>query len=111
MADLNLVVLSGRLAVDPEVRQFESGSMMVRLLVTTRVESPRTRVDVIPVTYWPELADDPIVSELASATRGSRVWVCGAVQRRFWESPDGRRSRVEVVAESVSLRESEAVMV
>jgi hypothetical protein len=29
------------------------------------------------------------------------------VQRRFWESPDGRRSRLEVVAEQVNLKEVE----
>jgi hypothetical protein len=27
------------------------------------------------------------------------------VQRRHWESPDGRRSRIEVVAEQVKLRD------
>jgi hypothetical protein len=30
--------------------------------------------------------------------------VCGSVQRRFWESTDGRRSRVEVVAEQVNVK-------
>jgi hypothetical protein len=29
------------------------------------------------------------------------------VQRRFWESPDGRRSRLEVVAEQVNLKDVE----
>jgi hypothetical protein len=29
------------------------------------------------------------------------------VQRRFWEAPDGRRSRIEVVAEQVQLRDVE----
>jgi hypothetical protein len=29
------------------------------------------------------------------------------VQRRFWESPDGRRSRLEVIAEQVNLKEVE----
>lgn len=95
--DLNLIVLCGRLAVDAESRVFDSGTRLVRYLVTVRVDYPRKRVDVIPVTIWDpsdELLDAP-------GEKGERIWVCGSVQRRYWESPDGRRSRVEVVAEQV----------
>lgn len=99
--DLNLVVLCGRLATDPELRAFDSGAQLARLLVTVRSDEPRRRVDVVPVTLWdpPEefLGDPPV--------KGQRVWVCGSVQRRFWESPDGRRSRLEVVAEQVNVKE------
>lgn len=99
--DLNLVVLCGRLATDPELRAFDSGAQLARLLVTVRSDEPRRRVDVVPVTLWdpPEefLSDPP--------QKGRRVWVCGSVQRRFWESPEGRRSRLEVVAEQVNVKE------
>jgi single-stranded DNA-binding protein len=98
--DLNLIVLCGRLATDPEIRVFDSGTRLVRYLVTLRVDHPRKRVDVIPVTLWDpgdEIVDEP-------GEKGDRIWVCGAVQRRYWESPDGRRSRVEVVAEQVTLK-------
>ncbi|MGH8946482.1 MAG: single-stranded DNA-binding protein [Acidimicrobiia bacterium] len=98
--DLNLVVLCGRLATDPEMRVFESGTRLIRYLVTLRVEHPRKRVDVIPVTLWDP--SDEVVAE--PGEKGDRVWVCGAVQRRYWESPDGRRSRIEVVAEQITLK-------
>jgi single-stranded DNA-binding protein len=101
--DLNLVVLCGRLAVEPEFRQFESGSRLVRLLVTVRSEMPRHRVDVIPVILW-DPSDDFIESE---PIKGQRIWVCGSVQRRFWEAGEGRRSRLEVVAEQVHLNDVE----
>jgi len=97
--DLNLIVLCGRLAVDGELRVFDSGARLIRYLVTTRVDFPRRRVDVIPVTLWDppdDLVDQP-------GTKGERIWVCGSVQRRYWENPDGRRSRVEVVAEQAKL--------
>jgi single-stranded DNA-binding protein len=71
--------------------------------VTVRVDFPRSRIDVIPVTLWEpsdELVDQP-------GEKGQRVWVCGSVQRRHWESPDGRRSRVEVVAEQVNFKDVE----
>jgi single-stranded DNA-binding protein len=98
--DLNLAVLCGRLATDAEVRVFDSGTRLIRYLVILRVDYPRKRTDVIPVTLWePE-------DELAGAPgdKGDRIWVCGSVQRRYWEGADGRRSRVEVIAEQVTLR-------
>ena len=103
LVDLNLIVLCGRLAVDAEIRVFESGSRLIRYLVTTRSDYPKRRVDVIPVTLWDpsdDLMDEP-------GHKGERIWACGSVQRRYWESADGRRSRVEVVAEQVNLRDIE----
>lgn len=99
--DLNLIVLCGRLAVDGELRVFDSGTKLIRYLVTTRVDFPRRRIDVVPVTMWDppeELVDHP-------GKKGERIWVCGSLQRRFWESPDGRRSRIEVVAEQVNFKD------
>jgi single-stranded DNA-binding protein len=99
--DLNLVVLCGRLATDPEFRVFDSGTKMVRFLVTVRSDIPRRRIDVVPVTLWDpddEIATDP-------PTKGQRIWVCGSVQRRYWESSDGRRSRLEVMAEQIHVRD------
>lgn len=101
--DLNLVVLCGRLATDAELRVFDSGSRLLKLLVVVRVDYPRKRTDVIPVTLWDppaELVDEP-------GERGERVLVCGAAQRRYEEGPDGRRSRIEVVAEQVRVGDLE----
>jgi single-stranded DNA-binding protein len=95
--DLNLVVLSGRLAAAPEMRVLDSGTRLVRYLVTLRTETPRRRVDVLPVTLW-EPSDDAAVD----LEKGRRVWVAGSAQRRFWEGPEGRRSRIEIVAEQVT---------
>jgi single-stranded DNA-binding protein len=69
--------------------------------VTVRSESPRRRVDVIPVSVW----DPPDDLVEAAPETGRRIWVCGSVQRRFWEAPDGRRSRIEVVAEQVNIHD------
>jgi single-stranded DNA-binding protein len=99
--DLSLVVLCGRLAVEPELKTFGSGSRLIRLLVTIRSDWPKRRVDVVPVTLWDP--PDDLLDELP--LKGQRVWVCGSVQRRFWEAPDGRRSRLEVVAEQVNVKD------
>jgi single-stranded DNA-binding protein len=98
--DLNLVVLAGRLAAPPEIRQFESGAMLARFLVTVRGSK---RVDVLPVTLWdppPDLID-------AEPGPGMGLWTAGSVQRRFWSHDEGRRSRIEVIAEQVCLGEPE----
>lgn len=101
--DLNLVVLSGRLAAPVELRVFESGSRLLRLLMTVRTDHPRSRVDVVPVTVWnPE--ESLVDSE---PLPGDRLWVAGSIQRRFWDSPNGRRSRIELVAEQVTRRSSD----
>ncbi|MDK1019917.1 MAG: single-stranded DNA-binding protein [Actinomycetota bacterium] len=102
--DLNLVVIAGRLAAEPEIRQFESGSSMMRLLVTVRSGEPRRRIDVIPVVLWNPSPD--LVGE--EPVRGRSVWVAGSVQRRFWSQDTGRLSRVEIVAHEVAFRDHEA---
>jgi single-stranded DNA-binding protein len=101
--DLNLIVLCGRLAVDPEIVVLESGTRLIRLLVTVHSDQPRRRVDVVPVTWW----DPPDDRFEEMPSKGRRIWICGSVQRRFWESPDGRRSRLEVVAEQVHVKDAE----
>ena len=96
-ADRNVVSLIGQLATAPDVRTFSSGSIVARLLVTTRIETDRPRTDVVPVTVW---SPSPAVAE---ASRGDIVQVGGTVQRRFWTETEGRRSRVEVVADDVEV--------
>ncbi|HEX9643683.1 MAG TPA: single-stranded DNA-binding protein [Acidimicrobiia bacterium] len=106
--DLNLVVLAGKLAAPPELRTFDSGTRLLRFLVTARSEEPRRRVDVVPVTLWDP--DDAMVAQVETldlGDHGRRLWVAGAVQRRFWEAPEGRRSRLEVVAHQVDIKPPE----
>jgi len=94
--DLNSVVLQGHLASDAELRVFDSGTRMLRLLVTTRMVKPHRRVDVIPVQAW---ADDMTgFDQLAELVKGDELQLHGTLQRRYWEAPDGRRSRMEVTA-------------
>ena len=100
--DLNMVVIGGKLAAPAELREFESGARLLRALVTVRTDSPRRRVDVIPVTLW----DPEQGHELIDAAVGKHVWVVGNVQRRFWSGPDERRSRLEVVAHHIQLTPS-----
>ena len=98
--DLNLIVIAGRLAAEPELTTFSSGARLLRLLVTVRSQEPRRRIDVLPVVMW----DPPDDGHLGELTRGMGVWVAGSVQRRFWSAEAGRTSRVEIVAHEVQQR-------
>jgi single-stranded DNA-binding protein len=100
--DFNVMVIAGTLAAEPELRKFESGSRLIRYLITVRADEPRRRVDVLPVTLW-----DPSPELLAAtAARGDRIWAAGTVQRRFWDGDGGRRSSVELIAHYVDLYEA-----
>ena len=97
--DVNELVLNGRLAAPIDFRVLESGRRMARLLLAVRSEEPHSRLDVLPVVWWEP--DDEFVA--ASPEVGSSVFITGSVQRRYWESADGRRSKLEVVAAHVSV--------
>lgn len=97
--EMNTVVLCGKLAKPPEIRTFDSGSRLVRSLITVRTDTPRRRVDVIPVTLWDPASDH----ELMSAEVGTTLWATGSVQRRFWTSSEGRESVLEIIAQHIEV--------
>lgn len=99
--DFNLVVLSGKLSVEPEYRAFDSGARLIRYLIATRSSEPLRRLDVVPVTQW----DPPDELWARELRKGEPVIAIGTVQRRFWESLDGRNSTLEIVATTVEFRE------
>lgn len=101
--DLNIVVICGRIAAEPERRTLASGTRILRLLVSVRTSEPARRVDVLPVSKW-----DPTDQEWDGEYNvGDRVWVAAKVQRRFWAGEDGRRSRLELIAEQIQVRQHE----
>jgi len=99
--DLNLIVLAGKMASEPELVEFESGSRLLKCLITVRLNEPRQRIDVIPVVLWDP--SDELLEDVADTVRGLPVWVAGSVQRRFWAVGEGRTSRIEVVAHDLKI--------
>jgi single-stranded DNA-binding protein len=94
--DINVVVLVGRLSAPPEISRDEN--TVVRLLIASRSDAPTKRLDLLPVVWWNPTSDE--LSRIPPV--GARVWVTGSVQRRYWEGRDGRRSRIELIAEQVA---------
>ena len=99
MNDINRVTLQGRLATKPEIRQFDNGTRMVRLLITTRQGEPRRRVDVVPISVWD--LEDARIEAIRDTPVGATIRIAGTIQRRFWSSGEDGRSGLEVVADEV----------
>ena len=105
--DLNLVVLSGTLAVAPELHRFDSGKRRLDYLVNVRTMTDgRTRTNTIKVKYW----DPPARLVRKKLIRGDRIWIAGTVQRSFWSTLDGKRSQLEIVASQVVYRASDLTL-
>ncbi len=108
--ELNLAVISGKLAAEPELKTFDSGTKLLRLLITVRSEEPRRRIDVLPVVMW-DPSDEVLESLTSEPVRGRKVWAAGSVQRRFWAEVVGRTSNVEIVAHDIQVRPEEGAEV
>lgn len=99
---LNVVVLIGRLAQDPDARYTVSGTAVTNF--TIAVDRPYTNqegerdTDFIDIVCWRNLAET-VANNLR---KGRLVAVQGRIQKRSWETDDGQyRSKVEVVANNV----------
>lgn len=108
--DLNHVAIEGRLSADPEVKDLESGDRVVILRVVAR-RPDGSRVDSLPVAVGPPPAKGQRrapgqagrreVTRASKLAEGDRVHVEGFLQRRFWAAGGVRRSRLQVVAETI----------
>lgn len=94
MTVTNVVVVVGRLARPPAVRELPSGDRLVAYEVTVP-GGPGERAESVPVAWLgaPAGAADHDVDD--------RVVVVGRVRRRFFRAGGATQSRTEVVAESV----------
>lgn len=97
----NEVVVAGRVTAEPYVRELASGDR----LTTWRVSIARA-----PAQQRPNQSADPItcVSFQQVIEEGTRDWrigdtvqISGALRRRFWRSPKGAASVVEIEARAV----------
>ena len=84
---MNIVVLSGHLSSDPVVRVLASGSELMTLELTTRVEGAAISV---PLVWFDPPARVAVVS-------GDEVRAVGTVRRRFYRAGGATQSRTEVV--------------
>ncbi len=104
-ANINRVVLTGRLTRDPELRSFPSGMSVcsLRLAFSTRKKDQSTgewgeKSNFVDVSVWGRQG------ELASQylTKGRPVALDGRLEWREWEGTNGeKRQSIEIVADNI----------
>jgi single-strand DNA-binding protein len=102
MADLNKVILMGRMTADPELKQSTSGASVCSFNIAVNRKynkDGKNEVDFINIVTWRQQAE--FVSRYFK--KGSSIVICGSIQTRNWTDSQGnKRYATEVVADEVS---------
>ena len=103
MADLNKVILIGRITADPELKQTQGGvsvcSFNIAINRRFKGENGQQDVDFISIVAWRQQAE--FVCKYFK--KGQAILVCGQLQTRsYTDKQNNKRTTVEVVADEVS---------
>lgn len=96
MADINNIVLSGRLTADPELHYIEKGQAQVavcRFFLAT--EDPYGKTSFIPVIVWRNYAE----SVANYLSKGQEATIVGKIQSR--QDKESKRTFIEIYANEV----------
>jgi single-strand DNA-binding protein len=103
MPNINQVGLSGRLCQDPESRISENGKLRVTFSIAVNFNYRdslgewKQDATFVPVVVWDKLAE--AVSE--HLRKGSGVFLTGRLRSRTFETGEGSRTILEVVARNI----------
>ncbi len=104
MANLNKVMIIGRVGTEPEMRYTPNGNPVTRFrIATNRVYTGtdgerKQETEWFTVVAWNKLAE----TCNAGLNKGGRAYVEGRLRTRTWEGQDGqKRTQVEIVAERI----------
>ena len=109
--DINRVTLVGRLTRDPELRHLPSGNPVLQLGIAV---NGRQKDETGNWVDKPNFFDVKVFGNQAEMlathlAKGRRIGVDGRLDWSSWEATDGsKRSKVEVVAQSVQFLDSRA---
>jgi single-strand DNA-binding protein len=104
MADINLVVLVGRLTRDAELKYTPSGMALSKfsLAINRRIKQGdqwKDEANFFDVTLWGKTAEN--LNQYL--TKGKQVAVEGELRQNRWGQDGQTRSKVEIMAHSVQL--------
>src|ERR1700761_7761892 len=96
---MNTVTLTGRLTTDPELRPTTNGSVAsLRLAIQRpRKDGEDQGADYVDITVFGRQADT-VKQYLA---KGRKVAIEGRLHHSEWDSDNGRRQKLEVIARNV----------
>lgn len=104
MISFNKVILLGNLTRDPEVRYLPSGTAVVSFAIAVNRRFKQGDETKDEVSYIDIVAFGKTAENCGQyLNKGDGVLVDGRLQQRRWETEDGqKRSKVEVVAQTVN---------
>ena len=111
MANLNKVILIGRLTRDPETRAFQNGGMVAKIgfAVTNRKKNTQTgQWEDDPMFIDIEVFNRGETGKLADLVRdrcrkGSQIMVEGRLHLDSWEKDGQKRTKHKIVADNIQL--------
>ncbi|MBU43460.1 MAG: single-stranded DNA-binding protein [Spirochaetaceae bacterium] len=103
-SDLNRVVLIGRLVRDPEIKQTQNGKSFCKFSIANNRTyvvdgNKREETSFINCVAFGRLSE--IIQQYCQ--KGKQIAVEGRLTQRSWDSPEGKRSIVEVTVENMQL--------
>ncbi len=107
--NLNKVILGGRIATDPELKQTPSGVSVISFsLAVNRAYSSKDgerQADFINIVAWRQTAE--FISRFFR--KGSSICILGSIQTRSWTDQNGnKRYATEVVADEANFVDSKS---
>lgn len=96
---MNVAIITGRLAADPELKTTQSGVSVTSVtLAVDRYSKEERKTDWVDVVAWRGTAE--FICKYFS--KGQMMSVTGSIQTRRWEDKQGnKRKAVEVLAHNV----------
>ncbi len=98
MVAVNVVVLAGTVAADPQEKQLPSGDKVTEIKLSVPEAGRRTLP--LPVAAWHNNRAIP-KKDLGAIGKGDLVLVHGLLLRRFYRNGAGARTVMEVVATGI----------
>ena len=106
MSGVNKVILVGRLGKDPEVRNFDNGSIVANFTVATSESyKDRTTGEKKETTEWHNIVLWRGLAEVAQKYlhKGDMVYIEGKLRTRSWEKDGVTRYTTEVLADNMTM--------
>jgi len=100
---MNLIVLTGRLVADPEMKYTQSGKAYAKFGLAVSRNYNREETDFINIVAWEKRAE--LISQYLK--KGSMVGITGALRTRTYEDEENKKRKVvEVIAEGIEFLDS-----
>lgn len=105
MAGVNKVIILGRLGKDPEMRSFESGSQVCRIVVATSESYTDKQGQKVEKTEWHNISLWGKLADIANTylKKGSEVYVEGKLQTNSYEADGVTKYSTEILANTINL--------